>query len=55
LAKLSEKKLAPGNIFSSKSEIIVGCGTGAIEILELQQEGRKRMKSEEFLRGFSFN
>jgi len=39
---------------TTKKELIVGCGNKALRILELQQEGRKRMKIEEFLRGFSF-
>ena len=38
----------------TKKELIVGCGENALRILELQQEGKKRMNVEEFLRGFSF-
>ncbi|MEB2356059.1 MAG: hypothetical protein OZ915_12860 [Ignavibacteriales bacterium] len=30
----------------------MGCGKNALKILELQQEGKKRMSVEEFLRGF---
>ena len=41
-------------IEQSKKELIVGCGTNAIKVLELMQEGKKRMGIEEFLRGFSF-
>jgi methionyl-tRNA formyltransferase len=32
-------------------ELIVACGEGAIRLLELQREGRKPMRAEEFLRG----
>jgi methionyl-tRNA formyltransferase len=39
----------------TKTELIIGCGKDAIRILEIQQEGKKRMGTEEFLRGFSFN
>ncbi len=46
--------LSPGEIFQSKTELQVGCGENALRILELQQEGKKRMGIEEFLRGFSF-
>ena len=46
--------LKPFQIEQTKSELVIGCGKNAIRILELQQEGRKRMSTEEFLRGFSF-
>jgi methionyl-tRNA formyltransferase len=40
------------NIFiQTKKEIYVKTSDGVLEILELQQEGRKRMNAEEFLRG----
>ncbi|AFH49855.1 Methionyl-tRNA formyltransferase [Ignavibacterium album JCM 16511] len=38
----------------TKKELIVGCGKDAIKILEIQLEGKKRMSTEEFLRGYSF-
>lgn len=38
-----------------KKELFIGCGKNAIRILELQQEGKKRMSIEEFLRGFTFS
>ncbi len=41
-------------IEQTKKELIIGCGQNALRILELQQEGKKRMTTEEFLRGFSF-
>jgi len=40
---------------SRRNELIIGCGKNALKILELQQEGKKRMNAEEFLRGFSFS
>lgn len=46
--------LEPGEFAQSKTELHVGCGENALRILELQQEGKKRMGVEEFLRGFSF-
>ena len=39
----------------TKNELIVGCRKDAIKILEIQQEGKKRMAIEEFLRGFSLS
>jgi methionyl-tRNA formyltransferase len=53
-SKLSGEKLNPGKIKQTKTELFFGCGKGSLEILELQQEGKKRMKTEEFLRGYNF-
>jgi len=47
--------LLPFQFHQTKTELIIGCGKDAIRILEIQQEGRKRMEIEEFLRGFKFN
>jgi len=46
--------LKPFQIHQAKTELIIGCGKYAIRVLEIQQEGKKRMNIEEFLRGFSF-
>jgi methionyl-tRNA formyltransferase len=51
---VKELSLKPGEIYQTKTDLFVGCGKDAIRILEIQQEGKKRMSSEEFLRGFSF-
>lgn len=45
-------KLKPLEIYQTKTELIIGCGVDAIKILEIQQEGKKRMGIGEFLRGF---
>ena len=47
--------LKPGEIKQNKDELIIGCGEDALSILEIQQEGRKRMDTASFLRGFNFN
>jgi methionyl-tRNA formyltransferase len=36
-----------------KSRLFITCGSGEIEIISLQPEGRKKMTSSEFLRGFN--
>jgi methionyl-tRNA formyltransferase len=41
----------PGEILASDRRLIVGAAGGAVELLELQLEGKKRMTAEEFLRG----
>ena len=38
-----------------KTYLRVGCADGYIEIVEWQMEGKKKMKIEDFLRGYSFN
>jgi methionyl-tRNA formyltransferase len=42
---------AAGEILEAGPSLIVGTGDGALEILELQQQGRKRLSAAEFLRG----
>jgi methionyl-tRNA formyltransferase len=39
----------PGRVLDD--QLTVACGEGAIRLLELQREGRKPMRAEEFLRG----
>jgi len=51
---IKRSDLKPFEMEQSKRELIIGCGKNAIMVLELMQEGKKRMKIEEFLRGFSF-
>ncbi|PJA98457.1 MAG: methionyl-tRNA formyltransferase [Ignavibacteriales bacterium CG_4_9_14_3_um_filter_30_11] len=51
---LNRSNLTPSKILQTKTELFIGCGEGSLKILELQKEGSKRMKTEEFLRGFSF-
>ncbi|MCL6494306.1 MAG: methionyl-tRNA formyltransferase [Ignavibacterium sp.] len=51
---VKDMKLKPSEFYQTKKELIVGCGKDAIKILEIQQEGKKRMGAEEFLRGYSF-
>ncbi len=42
----------PGSVHVQGAQLFVSTGDALIEILELQQEGRKRMSSGEFLRGY---
>jgi methionyl-tRNA formyltransferase len=51
---VSGMNLKPFQFHQTKTELIIGCGKDALRILEIQQEGKKRMGIEEFLRGFSF-
>lgn len=53
-SKIINKKLNPGEISQTRTELYIGCGAETLEILELQQEGKRRMKTDEFLRGYHF-
>lgn len=48
--KICEKSGRVGTIISTKP-LIVACGSGSVEIIELQPEGKKRMTSAAFLAG----
>ncbi len=54
-AKVANENLAPGEVKQTKKELFIGAKKGAVQILELRPEGRKRMTAEEFLRGYSLN
>lgn len=43
--------LSPGDVLATKQTLHVGTGTTALEIMEIQLEGRRAMPVEEFLRG----
>ena len=43
---------APGEILRADDRLIAATADGAIEILELQQEGKRKLSSAEFLRGY---
>ena len=47
-----EMQTIPGTVFASKETLRIACGEGAVEISELQQEGRKMMSTADFLRGY---
>lgn len=40
-----------GTIISADKRLLVSCGSGVLELLEVQLEGKKRMHVEDFLRG----
>lgn len=46
--------LSPGEILQKKEQLFIGCGEGTVEVIEIQYEGRKKMSTSEFLRGYSF-
>lgn len=52
---VSDKELEPGEIFEDGKRLIIGCGKGALEILQIQRQGKKAMATEELLRGYHFS
>ena len=46
--------LEPGRIMADGGVFLVGTGTTALELKEVQIEGKRAMTAEEFLRGFKF-
>ncbi len=53
IPETTEHSLGPGKVLSDGTKHFkVACGKGFLSILNLQPEGRKRMSSEDFLRGF---
>jgi methionyl-tRNA formyltransferase len=49
---IAERRLAAGALSVEGKRLFAGCGGGAIELLEIQLEGKKRMAASAFLNGF---
>lgn len=52
VAEEGESGLEPGTVIEAKKTVFVQTGKGILEILELQLEGKRRMASDAFLRGY---
>ncbi len=52
VAVQTDAKAEPGSIEIQKDRLFVAANNGLVEILELQPEGKRRMKASEFLRGY---
>ena len=51
--KLAAERVAPGELLARDGHLFVGCGNGsAIELLEVQPEGKKRMAVKDFVHGY---
>jgi len=48
----ADRHLAPGALSVEGQRLFAGCAAGAIELLEIQLEGKKRMAASAFLNGF---
>lgn len=45
----------PGEILSDDERLVIACGDNALEIKEIQRQGKKKMPIEELLRGMCFS
>ncbi|TWT90923.1 Methionyl-tRNA formyltransferase [Pseudobythopirellula maris] len=43
--------VAPGTVLEAKERLVVACGEGALELLDVQPAGKRRMAATDFLRG----
>ncbi len=43
---------APGEVVEADGRLVVACDEGAVELLEVQQQGRRRLSAEDFLNGY---
>lgn len=51
VSEIEKHEELPGDVLGDKSTLLIACGKGTLEILELQVEGKKAMSAPEFLRG----
>jgi methionyl-tRNA formyltransferase len=52
-ARPLERTLAAGQLLAESDQLLVGCGAGtALELLEIQPEGKRRMTARDFLHGY---
>lgn len=45
----------PGSVYTDGKQLFVVCGSGVLKLNELQLEGKRRMETEMFLRGYQFS
>ena len=50
-ATVVDQSLTPGEIVISENQLIVGCGTAALQLGTVQPEGTRRMSATDYLRG----
>ena len=53
-AAVSEEKVGQGEIVCRGGRLFAGCIDGALEITEIQRQGKKAMSAAELLRGYDF-
>lgn len=52
-ARVAQASLAPGEVKAEGDRLLVGCGENtALELVEVQPEGKKRMSARDFINGY---
>jgi methionyl-tRNA formyltransferase len=51
-AKQAAGTLVPGQLRRDGDRLLVGCGDGAVELLEVQPQGKRRMAARDFVNGY---
>src|SRR5579863_4552838 len=51
-AALSQRSLVPAELSAEGDHLFIGCGEDALEILQVQLEGKKRMAARDFIHGY---
>jgi len=46
---------APGEVIAADKQLRVACGEGAVEVLQIQQPGRRRLDATDFLNGYDLS
>lgn len=54
-AKVADETGAAGTVLEGSERLIIACGDKALEITEIQRQGKKKMPIEELLRGMNFS
>lgn len=53
-AATANENIEKGKVVQLAKKLLVGCSNGAIEVIEIQRQGKKAMTIDELLRGYSF-
>ena len=54
LAEVVDSQGVPGEILTGRGKLVIACGNKALQIRQIQRQGKKVMTVEELLRGFDF-
>jgi methionyl-tRNA formyltransferase len=52
-SRRTEGRGTPGTVLQADDRLVVACGTGAVEIVTVQQPGKRRLHASDFLNGYS--
>lgn len=53
--RLAEGDGPPGAVLEAGERLVVACGTGAVDIVEIQQPGRQQLPATDFLHGYDLD